>query len=122
MTVTAEEKMWLVMEAIASGFDITPEGKCILINPESIKISGVDLSQILAKLATDKKLIEIISRPIDFKIGVGSDCYEIKITNQSEFRTFLNFAHSRHFGTINRLAGDNFFAVCDVAMDILSEL
>ncbi len=123
MNITAEEKIWLVVEAIANGFEIAPTGRPILINPESIgKVSSIDLGQILQKLAMDKKLIEIISNPTDIKLDETNGCYSIRILNEIEFRNFLNITHSRHFGAINKMAGDNFLAVCDVAMDICSEL
>ncbi len=124
MTITPEEKIWTVVKAIADGQELTPSKGNILLNPKSLSktVSDIELGQLLAKLEQDEKLIEIKGRPEDINLGVGADCYSIVISDRGKFRDFLNKSHSLHAGDISRLAGENFLAVCDVAMDILEEL
>ena len=124
MTITPEEKIWIVAEAIANAYEITPSGKVILIHPDTLseKVDKIELEQILEKFVNDHQIIKIVSHPNDLILSNHGVCFGIKIPDQLKFREFLNFAHSKHFGAIDRLAGDNFFAICDVAMDICAEL
>jgi len=126
MTITPEEQVWLASEAIANAYEITTSGKHLLIHPDTFKgkISLIQIGEILDKLEKDHSVIEIVSRPTDFDLSSDGNgkCYSIKIPDYTKFRSFLNLAHSKHHGSIDILAGDNFFAVCDVSMDILSEL
>ena len=118
MTITPEEQVWLASEAIANAYEITTSGKHLLIHPDTFKgkISLIQIGEILDKLEKDHSVIEIVSRPTDFDLSSDGNgkCYSIKIPDYTKFRSFLNLAHSKHHGSIDILAGDNFFAVCDV--------
>lgn len=124
MTTTPEEQIWAVAEAIANSREIAPSGEALLLNPKQFSkvMNEVQLKQILHRLERDDKVIEIKSRPTDLLLAEEDGCYALTIPNYEKFREFLNRAHSRHFGALNKLAGDNFLAVCDVAMDICAEL
>jgi hypothetical protein len=126
MNTTAEEKIWLVMEAVTNAYEITPSGSQIIIDPKTVlnKVTEIELDRILNKLEKDHALINIVKHPSDFEINfVGTaKCFSIIIPDYSAFRRHLNFTHSRHFGGIDRIEGNNFLSICDVAMDILAEL
>lgn len=124
MTITPEEQIWTVVRAIADGFEITPSGETLLLDPKQFSkiLTEIELKQVLKKLEKDEKTIEIKGMPSDLRLGDDSGCYLIVIPDQESFRELLNRAHSRHYGDVNRLAAENFFAVCDVAMDICEAL
>lgn len=129
MNITPEEKVWTVVEAIADALELAPSGANVLIDPTALisTVSSVELQQLLDRMAKDEKVIEIKFSPVDSERGLivlrgNSTCYEIAVSDHVKFREFLNRAHSQHYGDINRLAAENFLAVCDVAMDICAAL
>lgn len=124
MKISPEEQIWTVVQAIAHSREITPSGWPLLLDPKQLSkvATELELRHILHKLEYDEKIIEIKSRPSDMRLDEASGCYELTVPDTETFRAFLNQAHSRHYGDVNRLAADNFFAVCDVAMDICAAL
>lgn len=122
--VTPEEQIWAVMKAITDNQEITPSGDKIYLDPRKLEktVSRLELNQILTKLERDEKIIEIVSRPEEIALDHTSGCYGLIISDNARYREFLNRAHSLHSGNINRLEADNFFAVSEVAMDILQQL
>lgn len=124
MSITTEEKIWAVVKAIADGYEIMPSQGSIYLDPRRLvlSVSDVELSQILDRFEKDDKIIKITHRPEDVGVGKENGQYCIDIPDTGVFREFLNRAHSRHSGDINRLEANNFLAVSDVAMDILAAL
>lgn len=124
MTISPEEQVWTVVEAIANSHEIMPSGGNLLLNPKKLAktISGIELRQILTKLEQDERILKIKSRPSDFQLDEEDGCYDLVIKNYEKFREFLNKAHTRHHGSIEMLTGDNFLSVVDVAADIYSGL
>lgn len=124
MHITPEEKIWTVVKAIADGLEITPLNSPIYLDPSSLvlTVNGLELGQILDKLEKDEKIITMSHRPEDLGLGKENGRFCISIPDYGEFREFLNRAHARHSGDIDRMEGNNFLAVSDVAMDILAAL
>jgi hypothetical protein len=124
MSTTPEEKVWSVVKEIADGCEIAPSGGTLFLDPGSlvVTVNDLELSQILDRLARDEKIITITHRPEDMGIGKEVGRYCIDIPDPGAFREFLNRAHARHSGDIDRMEANNFLAVSDVAMDILAAL
>lgn len=124
MEPSTEEKVWTVIKAVADAYEIAPlQGKIILpLKPLTKTIDTVELSQLLKKFEQDNEIIKIHSRPDDLSLGEDAGCYLLTIPDPIKFREFLNRAHARHSGDINRLEANNFLAVSEVAMDILAAL
>lgn len=97
MTITPEEQIRAVVEAIANSHEIMPSGGKLLLNPKKLSkiVSGVELRQILTKLEQDEKILKIKSRPNDFQLDEEDGCYDLVIQNYEKFREFLNKAHTK---------------------------
>ena len=126
MTMTPEEKIWTVAEAIASAYEITSSGEVVYLHPVELhkKIGALELEQILDKFVKDYAVIQITRSPSQFEpiLDNYGGCYGFQIPDRDRFRNFLNSAHAKFSGGVERLDADNFLAICDVAMDINSEL
>lgn len=124
MTITPEEKVWTVVQAIADAYEMAPTNGKVLIQEAQFKgkVSEIELEQILNKLEQDHQVIKIERKPSHLDLGLPDDCYDLRVPDRKKFREFLNQAHSQHYGDINKLAAENFFAVSEVTMDICAAL
>jgi hypothetical protein len=118
--MTPEAKIWIILKKIDDTLAINPSDEPVSIDIKELekKIPKEEQEQIFAKLAKDSQLFEIQKKP-DYKNNFR---YSLKITNVDLFRTALNDAHIKHFGSVEMLTAENFLAVVDVAEDIMDGL
>jgi len=124
----SEHKIWTVIQAIVDASDITPSGQSMEILPSTLEefINATEARQIIHKLAKDEKIIEIEHDPHDIgslRLGaVDNNAYLIRIPDTEVFQAYYDKAHFKFFGSLEKLTGEKFLAIADVAQDISEKL
>lgn len=118
--MTSEAKIWIILKEIDEAQSIAPSGEPFFVDTKQIssEITDEEKDQIFRKLEKDWKLFEIKTKP-DYKKDFR---YQLIIGDNEKFTKTLKEAHIKHFGSLEMLVGDNFFAVVDVSADIMNEL
>lgn len=122
-----EHKIWAILQVLVEASELAPKGHDLIIDPKSLEeyMNLTEAKQILRKFAEEEKIIEITFDPNSFtEICLDGDPYafHIRITDESKFKEFYNKAHFKFFGSLEKLTGEKFLAISDVAQDIFEKL
>lgn len=115
-----EHKIWAVVSAITDARDISPKNGLLRVPQSELEeyISLEESKSIFQLLATDAKVIDLVTEADESNGGV----FEVRIPDESAFKNAYDNVHYKFFGSVEKLSGENFFAVMDVAQDIQEQL
>ncbi len=76
MTMTKDNKVLALLQAIAETLEISPKGQPIQVDPKELEksMNKIEIKQILQKLADDFGIIEILRTPYSFDVVFAGVC------------------------------------------------
>ncbi len=115
-----EHKVWAVISAITDAQGISPSGGLLRIVQSDLDeyINLEEARSIFQLLATEIKVIELVTEADES----NGEAFEVRIPDEELFKNAYDNIHYKFFGSVEKLLGENFFAVMDVAQDIHEQL